>query len=348
MFRKLVISVLIIVVLAGALAGWQFFTSNTAFSGKSKYLYVRTGHATWPEVMKTMRDSNLINSPAAFDLLATKLEVPEKLKAGRYEITKGMSLMDIARMLRNGRQAPVKLIITKFRTKEQLAGFLGRKMEIDSAAVVSYYTDSLQAYGFDSNTVMAILYPNTYTYFWNASVADVFEKFQTEYKRVWTDERRNQARKLGLTPIQAYTLASIVEEETQNLEEKDTIASVYLNRLNKGMRLQADPTIKFAMKDFTLKRIYLKYLSVESPYNTYMNKGLPPGPICTPSLQTLDAVLQQPQTNYLYFVAKSDFSGRHVYTETYDQHLKVAKEFQQALDIEQQKRAALDSAANLK
>lgn len=348
MFRKLVISVLIIAVLAGTIAGWQFFTSNTAFSEKSKYLYIRTGHATWPEVMKTLRDSNLINSPAAFDLLATKLEVPEKLKAGRYELKKGMSLMDIARMLRNGRQAPVKLIITKFRTKEQLAGFLGRKMEIDSADVVAYYTDSLQSYGFDSNTVMAMLYPNTYSYFWNASVGDVFEKFQAEYKRVWTDERRNQARKLGLTPIQAYTLASIVEEETQNLEEKDTIASVYLNRLNKGMRLQADPTIKFAMKDFTLKRIYLKYLSVESPYNTYMNKGLPPGPICTPSLQTLDAVLQQPQTNYLYFVAKSDFSGRHVYTETYDQHLKVAKEFQQALDIEQQKRAALDSAANLK
>jgi UPF0755 protein len=195
---------------------------------------------------------------------------------------------------------------------------------------------------------MAILYPNTYTYFWNASTGDIFEKFYTEYKRIWTDERRNQARKLGLTSVQAYTLASIVEEETQNLEEKDTIASVYLNRLKKGLRLQADPTIKFAMKDFTLKRIYLKYLSVESPYNTYMNSGLPPGPICTPSLQTLDAVLQQPQTNYLYFVAKSDFSGRHVYTETYDQHLKVAKEFQQALDIEQQKRAALDSAAKLK
>src|ERR1044072_5060355 len=144
MFRKLVISVLIIVVLAAAIAGWQFFTSNTAFSEKSKYLYIRTGHATWPEVMKTLRDSNLINSLAAFDLLATKLEVPEKLKAGRYEVKKGMSLMDLARMLRNGRQAPVKLIITKFRTKEQLAGFLGRKMEIDSADVVAYYTDSLQ------------------------------------------------------------------------------------------------------------------------------------------------------------------------------------------------------------
>lgn len=342
MFRKLFISVLIIAVLAGALAGWQFFTANTAFSQKSKYLYIRTGHATWPEVLQTFRDSNLINSPAAFDLLATQMEVPKKLRAGRYEIKNGMSLMDISRLLRNGTQAPVKLIITKLRTKENLAGFLGRKMEIDSADVMAWMMnpDSLQSYGFDSNTVMAMIYPNTYTYFWNASIHTIFDKFYNEYKKVWTDTRRDQARKQGLTPAMAYTLASIVEEETNDLEEKDTIASVYLNRLRKGMRLQADPTIKFAMKDFTLKRIYLKYLSVESPYNTYTNTGLPPGPICTPSLKTLDAVLQSPQTNYLYFVAKSDFSGRHVYTETYNQHLKVAKEFQKALTIEQQKRAA--------
>jgi UPF0755 protein len=200
--------------------------------------------------------------------------------------------------------------------------------------------DSLQAYGFDSNTVMAMVYPNTYTYFWNAPLRTVFDKFYTEYKKVWTEERRRQARDHGLTPIAAYTLASIVEEETNARDEKDTIASVYLNRLNKGMKLQADPTIKFAMRDFGLKRIYLKYLTVESPYNTYMNAGLPPGPICTPSLQTLDAVLQSPQTNYLYFVAKSDFSGHHVFSETFEQHLVNAREFQKAQDVEQQKRMA--------
>jgi UPF0755 protein len=342
MFRKLVISVLIIAVLAGTYAGWQFFTANTAFPEKSKYLYIRTGHATWPEVLQTFRDSNLVNNPTAFDLLGSKLGVPEKLKAGRYELKKGMSLMDIARMLRNGTQAPVKLIITKLRTKENLAGFLGRKMEIDSMDVLNYLSnaDSLQPFGFDSNTVMAMIYPNTYTYFWSAPLHTIFEKFYAEYKRVWTDERRQQARNLGLTPAMVYTLASIVEEETQALDEKDTIASVYLNRFHKGMKLQADPTIKFAMRDFSLKRIYLKYLTVESPYNTYMYAGLPPGPICTPSLQTLDAVLRSPQTNYLYFVAKSDFSGHHVFSETYEQHLLKAKDFQKAQDVEQQKRAA--------
>jgi len=167
MFRKLVTSVLIIVVLAGAFAGWQFFTANTAFPQKSKYLYVYTGHATWPEVLKSVRDSDLVKSPAMLDLLATRLDVPEKLKAGRYEIKNGMSLMDITRLLRNGTQAPVKLIITKLRTKENLAGFLGRKMELDSMDVLNYLTnpDTLQQYGFDSNTVMAMIYPNTYTYF---------------------------------------------------------------------------------------------------------------------------------------------------------------------------------------
>jgi UPF0755 protein len=259
-----------------------------------------------------------------------------------------MSLMDIARLLRNGAQAPVKLIITKLRTKENLAGFLGRKMEVDSMDVVNYFADSLQQYGFDTNTVMAMVYPNTYTYFWNASLHTIFDKFYTEYKKVWTDNRRDEAHKLGLTPTQAYTLASIVEEETNKLSEKDTIASVYLNRLNKGMRLQADPTVKFALKDFTLKRIYEKHTQVESPYNTYRNTGLPPGPICTPSLQTLDAVLQPAQTNYLYFVAASDFSGHHLFTSTYGEHLKVAKEFHTAQDVEQQKKAAKDSTVKPK
>jgi UPF0755 protein len=350
MFRKLVTSVLIIVVLAGAYAGWQFFTGNTAFPQKSKYLYIYTGHATWPEVLKSIRDSNLVKSPGALDLLANKLDVPEKLKAGRYEIKNGMSLMAIARLLRNGTQAPVKLIITKLRTKENLAGFLGRKMEIDSMDVLHYLsnTDTLRQYGFDTNTVMAMIYPNTYTYFWNAPLHTIFEKFYLEYKRVWTDARREEARKLGLTPAQAYTLASIVEEETTKLSEKDTIASVYLNRLNKGMRLQADPTVKFALKDFTLKRIYEKYTFVESPYNTYRNTGLPPGPICTPSVQTLDAVLHPAQTNYLYFVAASDFSGHHLFTETYDEHKKVAKEYHTAQDVEEQKKAAKASTAKPK
>lgn len=342
MFKKLMILVLIAAVLTATYAGWQYFTDNTAFHGKSKFLYIRTGHATWPEVLQTLRDSNLIKSPWAFNLVAEQLELPQKVRAGRFEIKKGMSLMDIARLLRNNTQAPVKLVVTKLRTKENLAALIGRKLESDSAAVIAWLSapDSLQSFGFDTSTVMAMICPNTYTCFWAAPLNTVFDKFYAEYKKIWTPERRGQARQLGLTPVQAYTLASVVEEESNVKEDKDTIASVYLNRFRKGMKLQADPTVKFALRDFGLKRIYLKHLTVESPYNTYMNVGLPPGPICTPSLQSLDAVLQSPQTNYLYFVAKSDFSGRHVFSATYEQHLVKAKDFQKAMDIEQQKRMA--------
>ena len=342
MLKKLALGLLALIILAAIFIGWRFFTSNTAFPEKSKFLYIHTGHANWPEVLKTIEDSNLVKNPGSFNFLANRMGLPEAVKAGRYEITKGMSLADIVRLLRNGHQSPVKLIITKLRTKEDLAALIGRKMECDSASVIRFmnHPDSVKQYGVDTSTFMTLVYPNTYIYFWNSSPSQVFEKLAAEYKKTWTPERVEQARLHGLTPATAYILASIVEEETNAKGEKGIMASVYLNRVNKQMPLQADPTIKFAMRNFALKRIYLKYLAVESPYNTYRNKGLPPGPICTPSLQTLDAVLQSPQTNYLYFVAKSDFSGRHVFSETYEEHLKHRKEFQEAQDAEERKRNA--------
>lgn len=342
MFKKLVLGLLVLILLAAAFIGWRFFMPNTAFGEKSKFLYIRTGHATYPELLKTIEDSNFVKNPGSFDMLAKRLDLPERVKAGRYEIKKGMSLVTIVRMLRNGTQSPVKLVITKLRTKEDLASLMGRKLECDSAAAISYMNnlDSIKKYDVDTSNFMTVIFPNTYIYFWNTTPSEVFEKLVAERNKVWNAERVLQAKQHGLTPQTAYILASIVEEETLAKDEKGTMASVYLNRVNKRMPLQADPTVKFALRNFALKRVYLKHLAVESPYNTYRNSGLPPGPICTPSLQTLDAVLQSPQTNYLYFVAKSDFSGRHVFSETYEEHLKHRKEFQQAQDIQEQKRNA--------
>lgn len=349
MWKKLILIVLIILLAGAAFIGWRFFMSNTAFSEKSKYLYIRTGHATYDEVFQTIKDSQLVNNPSSFDFLAHRMDLPEKIRAGRYEIQKGMSLSDIVRMLRNGRQSPVNLVITKLRTKENLAALIGRKFECDSASVMGYIsnTDTLNAYGFDTNTIMATIYPNTYTYFWNTTPSAIFKKLFAEYKTVWTPERVQQATALGLTPVKAYTLASIIEEETQNNSEKDTMASVYLNRYNAGMPLQADPTVKFALRDFSLKRIYEKHLTVESPYNTYRHKGLPPGPICTPSLTTLDKVLQSPKTKYLYFVVSPDLS-RHIFTENYEDHLIYAREFHKSMDerAAKQNKAKEDTGAN--
>ncbi|WEK34887.1 MAG: endolytic transglycosylase MltG [Candidatus Pseudobacter hemicellulosilyticus] len=351
MLKKLFLGLFIVIIAAAAFIGWRFFMPNTGFSEKHRYLYIRTGHANYTEVLQSIRDSNLVRNPGSFNWLAQRMDLPEKIRPGRYEIRKDMSLTAIVRMLRNGQQSPVNLVITKLRTKEDLAALIGRRFECDSASVMAFLNnaDTVSAHGFDTSTIMATIYPNTYTYFWNSTPSTIFRKFFAAYEKVWSEDRIHKAKQLGLPPAAVYTLASIVEEETNAGEEKGTIASVYYNRYQKGMRLQADPTVKFALRDFGLRRIYEKHLTVNSPYNTYRVTGLPPGPICTPSLATLDAVLQMPSTNYIYFVAKSDFSGRHTFSETYQEHLKNAKAFQKALDsVQALKKAAKEDIGNSK
>jgi UPF0755 protein len=192
--------------------------------------------------------------------------------------------------------------------------------------------DSLKTYALDTNTVMAAAMPLTYEIKWNTTPEKIFQQFYTAYKNFWTAERKQKAEQLHLTPMEVSTLASIIDEETNSSEDRPNIASVYLNRIAKGIPFQADPTVKFALKDFALRRVREKHLQFVSPYNTYMNKGLPPGPICTPSLETIDAVLDSPKTDYLFFVANSDFSGTHVFTANYEDHIKYARLYQQELN----------------
>jgi UPF0755 protein len=249
-------------------------------------------------------------------------------------------------MLRNGRQSPVNLVITKLRTREDLANLVGKRLECDSAAFMSFMnnTDSLRLSGLDTNTVMTMVFPNTYTYYWNTTPSRIFRKMEVAAQAFWTPERLQAAADHHLNRVTAYILASIVEEETTRKEDKPRIASVYLNRISSGMRLSADPTVKFALRRFDLKRVYEKYLLVESPYNTYLNAGLPPGPICTPSMESMEAVLNAPETKYFYFVAKPDFSGYSNFAETFSEHMKNAKEYQKALD--EQMRISLQPKEN--
>jgi len=339
MLRIFVIALVIVAIVIIAIAG-RFFFSNTAFKEKSQHLYIHTGHATRDDVLKTLDDGKLIQNPGSFDFIAKQMDVWPMLRPGKYEIKKGMSLFEIGRMLRNGQQSPVNLVITKLRTKENFASLVGKKFETDSAAFMSFLNnnDTMRKYQLDSNTVMTAVFPNTYTYLWTTAPSGIFKKLIAEYKKVWNDDRKRKADSLGLTPTAAYILASIIEEETNNNEEKGLIASVYLNRLSKNMNLGADPTVKFALRNFALKRIYEKHLAVESPYNTYRKKGLPPGPICTPSVETLDLVLNAPKTDYLFFVAKKDFTEGHVFTSNFQEHLKYAREYQQALNSQEQLR----------
>lgn len=342
MFKKLVTAILIIIVLVAAFVGWRFFTSATDFREDSKFLYIPSDKANYAYLLQTVTDSHLVKNPGSFDMLARQMDLDMKVKPGRYEIDKDMSLVSMVRMLRNGRQSPISFTIAKVRTKEGLAGMVGRKFECDSASFMKFLNtpDSIRRFGLDTNTAVTMIFPNKYSFFWNNSPGDILEKFKKESEKVWTEERRAQAKKRALTPVTAYILASIVEEETNDPADKGKIASVYLNRMHRGQPLGADPTVRFALRDFGLKQILFGHLEVESPYNTYRHKGLPPGPICTPSLETLDAVLQSPETNYMYFVAKSDFSGGTDFSETFEEHLIKANAFRKALKEQQKIRDA--------
>jgi UPF0755 protein len=331
--KKLFLLLIILILLIAAEGAYLIFGPGTAFKSDRYDLYIHTG-MNYQDLDSLIRNDFVLTHPAVFNWLAKLISYPSSMKAGKYEIREGMNLFNILKMLRNGKQTPVNLIITKLRTREDLADLVGKKLECDSADFMRYMnnTDSLKLYGLDTNTVMTMVFPNTYTYYWNTSASRIFKKLEVAAQVYWTPERLQKAADHHLNRITSYILASIVEEETTRKEDKPKIASVYLNRLASGMRLSADPTVKFALRRFDLRRVYEKYLLIESPYNTYLNAGLPPGPICTPSMESMDAVLNAPQTNYYYFVAKPDFSGYSNFAETYTEHIKNAKEYQKALD----------------
>jgi len=290
----------------------------------------------------------IIYEKTSFLLIAKVLKVEDKIKAGKFLVKRKTSVLDLIRMLRNNRQATVKLVLNKVRTKGEFAKLIASAFEKDSTAVMAFLNsnDSLKGFDTDTTQLFTLLIPNTYEFYWSSSVAQILGKLQKEQIHFWSQNNRIQkAATKGLTENQVYTLASIVEEETNYDSDKSLIASVYQNRLKKQMPLQACPTIKYAMQDFTITRIYEKYLSNASPYNTYRVKGLPPGPICTPAAKTIDLVLEAPKTDYIYFVAKADFSGYHHFSNNYAEHDRYAKEYQKKLD-EYQAKKAMDKNAD--
>ncbi len=322
----------ILIVIAALIIAWMVFGPGV-HNPNRKFLYIISG-SNYGDVKDSLHKNEIISNMFVLDKLAELAKYQQNVKPGKYKIPDGMSLYHLIKMLRAGRQEPVKLVIIKLRTKDDLIKKIAANFETGLGNTTSFFNsnDSLAVFGLDTNTVMTAIIPNTYTFTWNTPVQNIFKRLNTEAKKFWNDQRLEKAAHLGLTPKEVYILASIVEEETNKLSDKGKIASVYLNRISKGMRLAADPTIKFAMKNFELKRIYKSYLDYPSPYNTYTHPGLPPGPICTPSIKTLDAVLDAPTTGYLFFVARSDFSGYSDFAETYAEHLVFAKAYQKALD----------------
>ncbi len=253
---------------------------------------------------------------------------------GRYAVFPTDNMLDIYLRISRGRQTPVNLSFNNIRTREQLARRIGNQLMIDSAEIATLLFDSIYCAGrgYTPMTIISMFIPNTYEMYWNINADNFFSRMQKEYDKFWNKERVNKAKQIGFTPEQVITLASIVEEETNNNAEKPIVAGLYINRLHRGMPLQADPTIKFALQDFSLKRIYDKHLHIDSPYNTYKYSGLPPGPIRIPSAKSIDSVLNYVRHNYIYMCAKEDFSGTHNFASTFSEHQKNAQKYRRALN----------------
>ena len=330
MKKKIITLLVLLLLIAGGFTGWKLLGPATSAQG-GEFFFIKTG-STYADVKQELISKKYINSGQWFEL-ASKLLRFKTIKPGRYKIQKGMSLVKLVRMLRAGNQSKVNFVITKLRTKEDFARKAGKQFETDSLKIISFLnnSDSLSDYGLDTNTVTAVMMPFTYTMNWNSTPEQIFQNCFSAFKRFWTKARLVKADSLQLSRFEVITLASIVDEETLKKSDKPIIAGVYLNRIRVGMPLQADPTIKFAMRDFGLKRILASHLKTVSPYNTYLNNGIPPGPICTPAVETIDAVLDAPKTDYLYFVASSKFDGSSVFTTNLTDHSKYAREYQQEL-----------------
>ncbi len=311
----------------------RIFVPNVSLEGGQEIFYIPTG-STFEDVIEGLEDQGIIENRRSFIWVANKKGYEGNIKPGRYKIQDGVSNNDLINILRSGDQDPVMVVFNNIRTLEQLAGRVAYYFESDSAGFADWLTgDELpERYGFEKATFTSMFIPNTYEFFWNTGPEDFTDRMKKEYDNFWEGERDRRAKKLGMTRDEVVTLASIVDEETLFDDENSRVAGVYINRMERGIPLQADPTLKFALGDFTRKRILNKDKKIDSPYNTYKYRGLPPGPISIPSVSAIDGVLQFEKHNYLYFCAKSDFSGYHTFARTLAQHNRNAQAYQRALN----------------
>lgn len=298
-------------------------------------------------VARELKEQGIIRFPLLFQLFYGMYGEWELVQPGKYTARKGQTLFQTAQQLKNSRKSIVRLVINRLRLKEDFAHLIDKQFILDSTSVMQFIqsNDSLKEFSVDTTSFFTMILPDTYEFYRNSSMRVIVSKLRAQSERFWLqNDRLKKAAEWSLTPREIYILASVVEEETNDPGDRSLIASVYLNRLRQRMPLQACPTIKYALKDFSLTRIYEKYLTIASPYNTYQRTGLPPGPICTPLPATIDRVLNAPKTNYLYFVARSDFSGYHHFSATYSEHQYYARLYQKALTEEQNKKAAAERA----
>lgn len=333
--KVFLVSLLTGIIIGGCLAGAAYYLMlyPQFHPAETVHIYIDRDD-TLDSVYHKLRTDGNPNHFEGFQWIAEYKKYGGRIRTGRYAIRPGDNSYRLYQRLANGTQTPTKLTISSVRTLDRLARSVGNQLMADSAEIASRLYDDMyiRSLGYDAQTFPALFVPNTYEVYWNMSVDEFFARMQQEHKRFWDKDRMAKAEALGMTAAEVATLASIVDEETNAKEEKATVAGLYINRLKKGMMLQADPTVKFALQDFGLRRILFKHLETDSPYNTYMHTGLPPGPIRIASIAGIDAVLNYEKHTYLYMTAKEDFSGRHNFATTLAQHNINARKYHEALN----------------
>jgi len=330
--RKLLVVILLLILAGGAYVGYHlFFEGNVA--AKTVMVKIPTG-STYADVLEILKTKKVLKDERTFDIVSKYKKYDTKISPGNYVFSRGMNNRQIVNILKFGWQTPVTLVVYNIRTKEDFAGLVGRTLEIDSIDLLHKLNDEkfCETYGLDTNKILSRFVLDNYEFYWNISLDGFLNKMNDAYTTFWNQERKAKAAALNLSQWQVNTLASIVEKEVIFDKEMPTVAGVYLNRIKIGMPLQADPTLVFAMRDFTARRVTLLHKQFDTPYNTYMYAGLPPGPICIPRKKSVDAVLNAEEHQYVYFCANPDMSGYSIFSKTYEEQMKVAAQYRKKLD----------------
>lgn len=327
-------SIFILLVFALGICGYYYFVQRPNITVKDDgIVYIQPGDS-FETILLMLQSKGYIQNEYTLRSVARLKKYPSAIKSGRFRLKNGMNNNELVNNLRSGRQEPIHFTFNNIRTLEDFAGTLSRQLSLDSSYFLQLARDSgyVKKWGFTPENFIGMFIPNTYQIYWNTPIEELMKRMNMEYRKFWNEERLSKARKASLSPMDVMIIASIVEEETNKTDEYPVIAGVYINRLKKGWKLEACPTLKFALGDFTLKRVLEKHMETDSPYNTYKYIGLPPGPVRMASIRVIDAVLNYQHHDYMFFCAKSDFSGSHYFSRTLREHNRHAAEYHRALD----------------
>jgi UPF0755 protein len=337
-YLKIILITFLLLILIAGFGGWKAYTilfDPNVYTGSDAevFVHIPTG-SNFENVKNELYGKGLIISRSNFELVSKLKKYTNAIKPGRYKLTDDMGNLKLVRLLRSGNQAPVNVIFNNIRTPEQLAGRIATQIETDSVSIINLINDTsfLDSLGVKRNSVFTILIPNTYEFYWNTSARVFMERMKRESEKFWSSDRNSKLDLIKMNRHEVITLASIVEKETNMNDEKARVAGVYMNRLKRGWLLEADPTLVFAHGDFEIKRVLNIHKEIDSPYNTYRRAGLPPGPICLPSISSIDAVLNYEEHEYMFFCASDDFSGYHSFARTLEQHGVNAQRYRTALN----------------